>query len=192
MVRILVLFVLINSHFWSAFSSSGVTFITVGNAHNRFRLIMLYWICSVSNMKVENSTSISLLVPFQTPTASHLGVCQLYYYYYFVKYNIIYILVCNHNSHNLLLSSFLPWFSNARALHSILRVGLISSPITAQMFADIFLLSLLINNLAWNRFLIYPLSSLLRSLKYCSNISKIWGQSDFSFLNVICSFYLDI
>lgn len=99
-------------------------------------------------MKVDDSTSVSLLVPFQTPTASHLGVCQLYYYFYFVKYNSIYILVCNNNSHNLLVSSFLPWFSKARALHSILRVGLISSPIIAQMFANIFLLCLLINKLA--------------------------------------------
>lgn len=65
---------------------------------------------------------------------------------------------------------------------SILIIGIISLLSTAQMFENILLLYFFINKLAWYKFLNYPLLSPLRLLKLFYNISKIWGQSDFSFL----------
>lgn len=59
-----------------------------------------------------------------------------------------------------------------------LIIGLISSPITYQMFENSFLLSLLINNLARYKFLGYSPSSLFRPLKILlqrlQNLRHIW------------------
>lgn len=90
-----------------------------------------------SSMKAEDSRAYSSLTSLQALTISHLGFCQLSYYFYLVKCNI-HIVVLNLDCHSLWLYSSLLWFSNARALHLTLLITLISLSSIAQMFEKLF------------------------------------------------------
>ena len=139
MVCILGTFCLANFHFLSAFCSSGYCF----RNYSKCTYVSFSWFNNAalnqwdSNTKVEDSSAYSSLTSFQTLTISHLRFCQLCYYFYLVKYNI-YIVVLNLDCYSLWIYSFLLWFPNAKALHFMIMVGLISLSSIAQMFENLF------------------------------------------------------
>ena len=139
MACILGTFCFANFHFLSAFCSSGHCFCN----YTECTYVSFSWFHNAalnqgdSNMKAEDAGAYSSLTSLQTLTISHLRFCQLCYYFYLVKYNI-YTVVLNLDCQSLWIHSFLLWFSNAKALHLIFMVALISLSSIAQMFEKLF------------------------------------------------------